>query len=70
MESPITGYHQDELGDWVAQLACGHNQHVRHNPPWTGRPWVINPQGRQLMIGHKLDCKKCEAGAPPDSRPA
>lgn len=70
MDSPITGYHQDELGDWVAQLACGHNQHVRHNPPWTGRPWVVTPQGRQAMIGHRLRCKKCESGAAPDPRPA
>jgi hypothetical protein len=70
MESPITGYHQDELGDWVAQLACGHNQHVRNNPPWNNRPWVTTAETRQLMIGHKLGCKKCEAGAPPDSRPA
>lgn len=69
METAITGYHQDESGDWVAQLACGHNQHVRHAPPWTERPWVVTPQGRQSMIGHRLDCKKCESGAPPDPRP-
>ena len=31
MQQPITGYHTDEEGHWVAQLACGHNQHVRHN---------------------------------------
>jgi hypothetical protein len=70
MQRPITGYHQDEQRDWVAQLACGHNQHVRHHPPWTERPWVLTPQGRQSMIGHRLDCKKCESGLPPDPRPA
>lgn len=69
MDSPITGYHQDEQGDWVTQLACGHNQHVRHNPPWNNRPWVATPQGRQSMIGHALNCKKCAAGAPLDLRP-
>lgn len=63
---PITGFHQEDAGDWVAELACGHNQHVRHNPPWTNRPWVITPQGREGLIGHKLDCKKCAAGAPRD----
>ena len=29
----ITGFHEDEFNEWVAQLACGHFQHVRHNPP-------------------------------------
>lgn len=66
MERPVSGFHQDEHGDWVAQLACGHNQHVRHNPPWTNRPWVVTAQGRQAMIGHPLACKKCDSGAPPD----
>ena len=31
----IIGFHQDEDGDGVAELGCGHTQHVRHNPPWT-----------------------------------
>jgi len=39
MERPITGYHQDAEGHWVAVLDFGHNQHVRHNPPWESRPW-------------------------------
>lgn len=34
-QQPIVGFHQDEEGDWVASLACGHNQHVRHNPQST-----------------------------------
>ena len=28
------------MHDWVAELECGHTQHVRHDPPWTNRPWV------------------------------
>lgn len=70
MKQPITGYHNDEEGHWVAQLACGHNQHVRHQPPWVNRPWVITPGGRQSMLGFELDCKKCDEGAPRDSQPA
>ncbi|MGV3628049.1 MAG: DUF3565 domain-containing protein [Betaproteobacteria bacterium] len=65
----MTGFHWDDEGDWVAQLACGHNQHVRHNQPWTSRPWVVTPEGRSSMIGQPLDCKKCDAGAPSDARP-
>ncbi|MGV3627533.1 MAG: DUF3565 domain-containing protein [Betaproteobacteria bacterium] len=66
MKQKITGFHQDEIGDWVAELACGHHQHVRHNPPWTNRPRVSTAEGRRSMIGHELACKKCDAGSPPD----
>jgi len=64
----IAGFHMDDAGDWVAQLECGHNQHVRHNPPWASRPWVVSPEGRAAMIGEMLQCPKCSAGAPPDPR--
>ncbi|MGD8514918.1 MAG: DUF3565 domain-containing protein [Granulosicoccaceae bacterium] len=66
VKQPITGYHQDDEQHWVAELACGHFQHVRHNPPWTQRPWVITGAGRATMLGHQLNCKKCDTGAPLD----
>ena len=66
MDRHITGYHLDEEGHWVAELDCGHNQHVRHNPPWTVRPWVVTPEGRAQQMGTILICKKCDSGAPPD----
>ncbi|MBB3061060.1 DUF3565 domain-containing protein [Microbulbifer rhizosphaerae] len=66
MQQPITGYHRDEENHWVAELACGHNQHVRHNPPWTNRAWVTTEAGRNAMLGYLLNCKKCDEGAPPD----
>jgi hypothetical protein len=56
----IIGYHQDEHSDWVAELECGHNQHVRHNPPWFNRPWVVTPEGRAQMLGHELPCIECD----------
>jgi hypothetical protein len=37
MERPVTGFHQDAEGQWLAELGCGHNQHVRHDPPWECR---------------------------------
>jgi hypothetical protein len=52
----IIGFHKDEDGDWVAELECGHNQHVRHEPPWVNRPWVVTEQGRAAFIGRDLPC--------------
>ena len=66
MKKNIVEFAKDEEGDWVARLECGHNQHVRHNPPWQNRPWVITESGREQHKGHELDCKKCESGEPRD----
>ena len=55
----IIGFHKDEEGDWVADLDCGHSQHVRHNPPWQNRPWVESEEGRARFVGTSLECVKC-----------
>jgi Protein of unknown function (DUF3565) len=55
----IVDFHMDESRDWVAELECGHQQHVRHNPPWTHRHWVTTPQGRLEHVGHELNCLAC-----------
>jgi hypothetical protein len=62
MKRKIVSFHQDEEQHWVARLECGHNQHVRHDPPWTNRPWVITTAGRDAAIGAELECKKCDEG--------
>ncbi|MBV8867189.1 MAG: DUF3565 domain-containing protein [Acidobacteriaceae bacterium] len=67
MQQKITGFHQDEQGDWVADLNCGHTRHVRHDPSWMLRPWVISEEGRNQFIGHKLDCVKCEQAPEEDT---
>ena len=59
-EQTIVGFHRDEQGDWVAELECGHGQHVRHRPPWEMRPWVVTPEGRREHLGKVLRCKKCD----------
>jgi hypothetical protein len=66
MNQSITGYHKDEDNDWVAELLCGHFQHVRDNPPFINGPWVTTEKGRYSMIGHQLNCKKCDSGEPKD----
>jgi len=62
MKRKIFDFHQDEFDDWIADLECGHTQHVRHDPPWQERPWVVTLEGRQSRVGMALDCKKCEEG--------
>ena len=60
MERAIVGFHKDEKGDWVAELECGHQQHVRHNPPWQIRKWVITESGRKSRLGNVLNCPNCD----------
>lgn len=67
MNQPIVGYHLDDVGDWVADLACGHGQHVRHQPPFFSRPWVLTPEGRERQLGQLLFCKRCQE---PDVSPS
>ncbi len=55
----IIGFHQDDEQHWVADLECGHTQHVRHDPPWQNRPWVITEAGRAPFLGTLLECVKC-----------
>lgn len=68
MKQPIVGYHLDEEELWVAQLACGHNQHLRNDPPLVNRPWVESEPGRASMLGFRLNCKKCDQDLPVDNR--
>lgn len=60
MKRRIIGFHQDEFGDWVAELSCNHGQHVRHQPPFQVREWVTHEQGRRQQIGAELKCRKCD----------
>jgi hypothetical protein len=66
-ERRIVGYHQDQEQHWVAELECGHTQHLRHTPPWQVRPWVTTPEGRATHIGTLLACRLCELAEKPRS---
>ncbi len=63
MKRRIVSFKQDEAGDWVAELECGHGYHMRHRPPWQDRAWVLTPEGRAERIGIELECVRCE-GSP------
>jgi hypothetical protein len=60
MNRKITGFHTDAENHWVAELECGHGQHVRHDPPWIERDWVTTEEGRNSRLGQELNCKRCD----------
>nr|WP_256558131.1 DUF3565 domain-containing protein [Pseudomonas sp. S3E12] len=57
--SLVIGFHQDEEGHWVAGLSCGHTQHLRHQPPWQSRAWVLDATQRLEKIGQPFACGWC-----------
>lgn len=67
MKQAIIDFHLDEEGHWVADLACGHTQHVRHDPPWQNRQWVTSPEGRSQKLGFELECVECDRESQADS---
>jgi hypothetical protein len=48
VQRAIVGFHQDDEGDWVAELACGHRQ-----------PWEHEPEA---LLGTPLECRLCDQG--------
>jgi hypothetical protein len=57
MDRRIAGFYQDEERFWVAELKCGHKQHVRHKPLMTLRPWVNNEIDRKERLKHLFHAK-------------
>ena len=45
MHRAMTGFRRDDDGDWVAELSCLHNQHIRHEPPFWEAAWVEDDEG-------------------------
>jgi hypothetical protein len=60
VERRITGFRLDPEQHWIAELECGHSQHVRHTPPWEVRPWVLTREGRAGRLGTLLPCRQCD----------
>ena len=60
MIQKIVGFHTDQVGDWVADLSCGHTRHLRHNPPWQNRNWILSEGERVKVIGMEIDCTECD----------
>ncbi|WP_200868049.1 DUF3565 domain-containing protein [Pseudomonas syringae] len=65
--STVVDFRQDEDRHWVAVLSCGHTQHLRHQPPWQSRAWVLDPVRRQQKIGQGFHCGWCAKAPDNDS---
>jgi hypothetical protein len=67
----LLDFRQDEDGHWVAVLSCGHTQHLRHQPPWQDRAWVLDPIKREGQRGQLFACGWCQRAAAqaPDRTP-
>jgi len=50
----------------VAELDCGHCQHLYHRPPFQVRPWVLTAAGRAARAASPLDCPLCDRAELPD----
>lgn len=48
----------------MAELACGHRQHLRHEPPWQVRAWVTDAAERAARIGAPIECPLCDRERP------
>lgn len=60
MERAIVAFHQDDAGEWVAELSCSHRRHIRHKPPFQLAAWVHDAHEREARIGSPIDCGLCD----------
>jgi len=58
-DAAIVGFHLDDDASWVAELDCGHRQHIRHKPPFQNAEWVTTDTGRAQKLGSHLPCRLC-----------
>jgi tellurite methyltransferase len=62
----ITGFHVDDEGDWVAEMSCFHNRHIRHQPPFREAAWVMEDEGRKARLGSPIECPLCDRAEFPE----
>jgi hypothetical protein len=60
MHRQVIGFYQDKDQHWVARMDCADGQHVRHDPPWMVREWVMKESSREARIGSWMECRKCD----------
>ncbi|MFL6207223.1 MAG: DUF3565 domain-containing protein [Acidimicrobiales bacterium] len=66
MHRAMTGFRRDDDGAWVAELACLHAQHIRHEPPFWQAAWIQDAHERARRVGQPLDCPLCDRAELPE----
>lgn len=66
----LLGFAQDAQGDWIAALDCGHRRHIRHRPPLSSYPWIVDERARAGKLGAEIECERCARGELPDAAAA
>src|SRR5690349_25044473 len=66
MHRAMTGFRRDDDGDWIAELACLHSQHIRHDPPFWEAAWIEEDDERARRLGQPLDCPLCDRAELPE----
>lgn len=66
MKRAIKDFHIDRFQEWVAELECGHELKMRHNPPYMECRWIGTGKGRQEHIGDEFECVDCDMPALPE----
>ena len=66
MKRAIVSFDRDEEQDWIVHLGCGHRQHMRHDPPFSDRAWVLTEAGRRSRLGAMCDCVRCDRAEIPE----
>jgi len=67
MKRAIVGFHKDRFQEWVAELECGHELQMKHNPPYMECRWIGTGKGRQEHIGDTVECVDCDMPVMPDN---
>lgn len=62
----IIDFSVDSDGDWVADLSCYHRQHIRNQPPFQDRAWVLDADGRAGHVGTPIECPLCDRAELPE----
>lgn len=51
---------------WIVHLDCGHRRHVRHRPPLSNYPWLLDDAARAARLGQPIECGRCARLELPD----
>lgn len=55
----ILAFEPDEPHAWIARLDCGHRRHIRHRPPLSSYPWILDDVARAAKVGAAIECERC-----------